>query len=394
MIRRNLLAQIGIAFLVAVLLGLFFPDFTFVVEPLGELFLRLIKFIIVPLILSTLIVGVGNAGDVTKLGRMGGKTLAFYLLTTLVASIIGLVFAYLIKPGVGFNLNNVSTEAVEPNEPQSFIQTLLNIVPTNPIDALANTSVLQIIFFALFIGIGIILVGEKGKPVYNFFDSLSQIMFKITGIVMAISPLGVLGLVAPVVASHGSEVLLPLLKVLLAMIIACLVHVVIVYSLIIKFTKKISLKRFFKGIIPAGTVAFSTCSSSGTLPITMNNSINNHGVSKTTASFVLPLGATINMDGAAIYQGIAVVFVAQIYDVNLSFAQLLIVVLTATLASIGSAGIPGAGLVVLSMVLSSVNLPLEGIALVAGIDRILDMFRTSVNVIGDASAAIVVDEKK
>lgn len=215
-------------------------------------------------------------------------------------------------------------------------------------------------------------------------------MYKITGIIMWVAPLGVLGLVAPVVGQYGLSVLLPLLKVILAVAIACAVHAIVVYSFAVKKFAKISPIQFFKGIAPAAAVAFSTCSSSGTLPVTLKNTQENLGVSRKISSFVLPLGATINMDRTAIYQGIAVVFIAQFFGLELSFLQLVTVVLTTVLASIGAAGVPGAGVIMLAMVLSAANMPLEGIALVAGIDRILEMFRTSVNVMGDASAAVVV----
>ncbi|QZT35231.1 dicarboxylate/amino acid:cation symporter [Caldalkalibacillus thermarum TA2.A1] len=250
---------------------------------------------------------------------------------------------------------------------------------------------LQIIFFAIFLGLGITLVGERAKPVHHFFDGLAEIMYRITGIVMLLAPIGVFGLVAPVVGQHGLSVLLPLLKVIVAVGLACLLHVLITYSILVKTLGKMSPLKFLKGIAPAGIVAFSTTSSAGTLPVTIKNTRENLGVSHSTSSFVLPLGATINMDGTAIYQGVAVIFIAQFFGLELTFTQLLTIVLTTTFASIGTAGVPGAGLIMLTMVLNAVNMPIEGIALIAGIDRILDMFRTSVNVVGDASAAVVVD---
>src|SRR5699024_831806 len=254
-----------------------------------------------------------------------------------------------------------------------------------------NADMLQIIFFAIFIGVGIILVGEQATPVNNFFDGLAEIMYKITGIIMVLVPLGIFGLLAPIVGEYGLSVLMPLIKLIIAMLIACAVHMAIVYSTAVKTFGKLSPVHFFKGIFPAAAVAFSTASSAGTLPVTIKNTRDNLGVSNETSSFVLPLGATINMDGTAIYQGIAVIFIAQYFVTQLTFGQILTVALIATLASIGTAGVPGAGLIMLTMVLAAVNLPLEGIALIAGIDRILDMMRTSVNIIGDASASVVVD---
>jgi len=388
-LKGNLLAQIFIAFSIAILLGVIFGPAIEVLKPLGDLFLRLIKFIIAPLILSSLVVGVASTGNPKNLGRIGLKTISYYLTTSAIAVMIGLAFAYLISPGKGLNID-LPTASPEMNETGGVIATLLNIIPDNPFAALATGNILQIIFFAIFIGIAITLVGKPAKPVYQFFEGFAEIMYKLTGIIMWVAPIGILGLVAPVVGQYGLAVLMPLLKLILAVAIACIVHAVIVYSMAVKKFAKMSPLQFFKGIAPAATVAFSTCSSAGTLPVTLKNTQENLGVPKKISSFVLPLGATINMDGTAIYQGVAVVFIAQFYGLDLSFLQLLTVVLTAVLASIGAAGVPGAGVIMLAMVLTSVNMPLEGIALVAGIDRILDMFRTSVNVIGDASAAVVV----
>ncbi|WOV83296.1 dicarboxylate/amino acid:cation symporter [Sporosarcina jeotgali] len=391
-LRFNLVTQIFTAFVLAIILGSIFGSKIDFLQPLGDLFLRLIKFVIAPLILSTLVVGVASMSDPKQLGRIGVKTIAYYLSTTAVAIIIGLAVAFLINPGTGVNITadegSIPEAAVA--EPQSPIDTFLNIVPTNPFEALASGNILQIIFFALFIGIAITMIGEKAAPVLTFFEGFAEIMYKITGIIMRVAPFGILGLMAPVVGEYGLSVLLPLLKVVIAVYIACIVHALIVYSIAVKTIGKLSPITFFKGIFPAALVAFSTASSAGTLPVTIKNTTENLGVPKRIASFVLPLGATINMDGTAIYQGVAVVFIAQFFDLQLTFLQLLTVVLTTVLASIGTAGVPGAGMIMLAMVLNSVNMPLEGIALIAGIDRVLDMMRTSVNIVGDASAAVIV----
>lgn len=381
--------QIIIAFILAIITGIIFKENAKYVQPLGDLFLRLIKFIIVPLILSTIIVGVTSAGDVKKLGRLGGKTITYYLVTSFIAVSIGIIAGYVFSPGTGTDVT--TEETVEAAETEGVVQTFLNIIPENPIESLVNADMLQIIFFAIFIGVGIILVGEKATPVNNFFDGLAEIMYKITGIIMVLVPLGIFGLLAPIVGEYGLSVLMPLIKLIIAMLIACAVHMAIVYSTAVKTFGKMSPVHFFKGIFPAAAVAFSTASSAGTLPVTIKNTRDNLGVSNETSSFVLPLGATINMDGTAIYQGIAVIFIAQYFGTQLTFGQILTVALIATLASIGTAGVPGAGLIMLTMVLAAVNLPIEGIALIAGIDRILDMMRTSVNIIGDASASVVVD---
>lgn len=390
LLRINLLTQILIAFVIAIILGMIFGESIEVIKPLGDLFLRLIKFIIAPLILTTLIVGVASTGDPKSLGRVGGKTVAYYLITTAIAIIIGLAFAFVISPGKGLSIDVEATEAVEVNETEGVVQTFLNIIPENPFESLTNGNILQIIFFAIFVGLAITFIGKKAEPVYRFFESFSEIMMKITGIVMRFAPIGILGLVAPIVGQYGAQVLLPLLKIILAVAIACIVHALVVYSVSVKTFAKMNPLTFFKGIGPAAMVAFSTASSAATLPMTIKNTQENLGVSNKVSSFVLPLGATVNMDGTAIYQGIAVVFIAQFYGLELSFMQLVMVVLTTVLASIGTAGVPGAGMIMLAMVLSAIGLPLEGIALIAGVDRVLDMFRTTVNIVGDASCAVVV----
>lgn len=392
--RVNLLTQILIAFVIAIILGLIFGESISVIAPLGDLFLRLIKFIIVPLILSSLVVGVASTGDPKELGKIGGKTIGYYLVTTAIAIVIGLGFAFIISPGKGVDIDVSATEEVEVNETEGVVETLLNIIPENPFEAFAEANILQIIFFAIFIGLAITLVGKKADPVLHFFDGFAEIMYRITGIVMMVAPIGVLGLIAPIVGEYGASVLLPLLKVIVAVGVACILHAFIVYALAVKTFANMNPITFFKGIAPAAVVAFSTASSAGTLPITIRNTQENLGVSNKVSSFVLPLGATINMDGTAIYQGVAVVFIAQFYGMDLTLIQLGTVVLTTVLASIGTAGVPGAGMIMLAMVLSSIGMPLEGVALIAGIDRILDMFRTTVNIVGDASAAVFVDGKQ
>lgn len=388
--KIGLLSQILIAFVIAIIVGAIVGPSIEVVRPLGDLFLRMIKFIIVPLVLASLVVGVAGTGDIKKIGRMGGITFFYYILTTAFAVTIGLILANIFSPGKGLSIN-ASTDKVEVSEAPGVIDTLLNIIPTNPIASLVNGDMLQIIFFAIFLGLAITILGDKAKTVYNFFNELAEIMYKITSIVMKLAPIGVFGLIAPTVGEYGVSVLLPLLKVIVVVYLGCILHAVITYSTSVKLFANMNPLKFFKGIAPASLVAFSTTSSSGTLPITIKNSEENLGVSRKVSSFVLPLGATINMDGTALYQGVCVLFIAQFFGYDLSFAQQLTIVLTATLASIGTAGVPGAGLIMLTMVVTSVGLPVEGIALIAGIDRILDMIRTSVNVTGDASAAVVVN---
>ncbi|MEC5423362.1 dicarboxylate/amino acid:cation symporter [Virgibacillus sp. C22-A2] len=389
--KGNLLKQMLIAFILAIIVGLLLGPQAEYVQPLGDLFIRLIKFIMIPLIFSTLVVGVASTGNINVLGKLGGKTILYFLCTTLFAVTIGIVIALIISPGTGVSMN-VGETTVDPNETEGILATLLAIIPTNPIGSLVEGNILQIIFFAIFVGIGITIVGEKAVQVKQFFDGFAEVMYAITNLVIKVAPIGIFGLIAPVVGTNGASVLLPLIKVLIAMALACLIHVIITYSLAVSKLGKMNPIEFFKGISPAALVAFSTSSSSGTLPVTIKNVEENLKVPKRVSSFVLPLGATINMDGTAIYHGVAVLFIAQVYGFDLTIIQYLTVVFTAVLASIGSAGVPGAGMIILTMVLASVNLPLEGIALIAGIDRILDMFRTSTNVIGDASAAVILSK--
>ncbi len=352
----------------------------------------MIKMVIVPLVLASLIVGASSLGDVRKLGRIGGKTVSFYLLTTAVAVIIGILMSVLFNPGSGLQLP--ANAAYKGKAAPPLMDVLVNMVPANAMQALLNADMLQIIVFALFIGIGITMVGQRAKPVELFFDGLAEVTYKIVGIIMAFAPIGVFALIMPVVAANGPKVLIPLAKVIAAVYVGCIIHLALTYSTILKVLAGFSPVRFFKGILPAQMIAFSTCSSAATLPVTMKNTQENLGVSKEVSSFVLPLGATINMDGTAIYQGVAALFVAQIYGVDLTLSQMLIIVLTGTLASIGAAGVPGAGLIMLTLTLQSVGLPLEGIALIAGIDRVLDMARTTLNVTGDAVATVFIQNSE
>lgn len=373
-----------------ILVGLFVPKeiATTYFQPIGTLFLRLIKMVIVPLVLASLVVGASSVGNVRKLGRIGGKTIGYYLITTAIAVTIGIVLGIVLEPGAGLELP--VDAKYEGKQAPALSAVLLDVVPDNPIAALVNANMLQIIFFAIFVGIAITLVGKAAEPVKNFFDGFAEVMYKITGIVMEFAPFGVFGLIVPVVASYGLDVIAPLIMIIIAVYLGCILQMIIVYSPVVKILGGMSPLTFFKGFLPAQVVAFTTCSSSGTLPVSLKCVEDNLGVHKEVSSFVMPLGATVNMDGTAIYQGVCALFVAQIYGLDLTAAQMLTIVLVGTLASIGAAGVPGAGLIMLTLTLTAVNLPLEGVALVAGIDRILDMARTTLNVTGDASAAVVV----
>jgi len=390
--KLGLASRILVGLLIGVGVGLILQPFPQVartyIKPFGDLFLNLIRMIIVPLVLASLVVGTASVENIRKLGRIGVKTIAYYLLTTALAVVIGLIMGNLMQPGSGLTL---PTDAkVTAAKPPSLVDVLLNMVPTNPIRAMVDANMLQIIVFSIFVGIAITLVGERAKVLFNFFDGLAEMSYKIVRIIMWYAPIGVFALIVPTVATHGAKVLLPLLTLIIALYIGLAIHAGVFYSLLVKTMGKMNPGEFFKKVSPAMLVAFTTCSSSATLPVTMDVTEKELNVPKSISSFMLPLGATINMDGTALYQGICALFVAQIFGISLSFSQQLTIVLTATLASIGTAGVPGAGLIMLTMVLTSVGLPIEGIALIAGVDRILDMGRTCLNVTGDMVGALVI----
>lgn len=396
--KLSLIAKIGVGFIIGLILGFIIgptaPNSPFIADiviPLlqlvGNIFLALLKMLIVPLVFSSLIMGASSIGDPKVLGRIGVKTVAFYLGTTVVAIAIGLVLGNIIQPGVGMAIEGAKAAA---KEPETVFNVILNIFPGNPLKALVEGVMLQVIVFALFLGVAATLIGEKGRAFLEFNSSLAEVMFKVTAIVMKTAPYGIFALIAVTAAKYGPAVLAPFAKVIFAVYLGCFLQVVIVYSGLITGIVHKSPLWFLRGVREAMLAAFVTRTSAGVLPISMNNVQNNLGVSEDVSAFVLPLGATINMDGTAIYEGICALFVAQAFGIDLSFGAQLGILMTATLASIGTAGVPGAGLIMLSMVLVSAGLPIEGMALVAGIDAVLDMARTCVNVTGDMCVSTVI----
>ncbi|WP_022706061.1 dicarboxylate/amino acid:cation symporter [Paracoccus zeaxanthinifaciens] len=358
------------------------------IKPIGTIFVNAIKMLIVPLIFVSLVVGMTSMHDMSKMGRIGLKTVALYLMTTAVAITIGLVLGAVIQPGAGIDMS--AAAAMEAKDAPSLIDTIVGLVPTNPVSASAEGNVLQIIVFAILFGIAINMAGEKGRIVRDFFDSLSEVIYKLTSIIIGFAPYGVFALMVWVAGTYGLELLLPLGAVIFAVYLGCVIHALVVYGGMIRLGGGLNPVRFFQGVLEPQMVAFTSTSSSGTLPVSMTAVQRNLGASKGVSSFVLPLGATINMDGTALYQGVCALFVAQAFNVDLAMGDYVTIVLTATLASIGTAGVPGAGLIMLSLVLTSVGLPLEGVAIIAGIDRILDMARTALNVTGDAAVTVLV----
>ncbi|MDY6038614.1 MAG: dicarboxylate/amino acid:cation symporter [Eubacterium sp.] len=364
------------------------------VKPFGTIFLNLIKFIVVPIVLTSIISGVISMKDIRKVGSIGWKTIAYYMTTTAFAVTIGLLGSNVFK-GM-YQVLSTSNLKYEAAEPTKITDTIVNIFPSNFINPMANAAMLQVIVIALLFGFGIILAGEKGKPFGGFIESASEVCMKVMEMIINLSPIGVFCLIVPVVAENGPQILGSLALVIAAAYICYIIHALVVYSASVKIMAGLSPVEFFKGVAPAMAMAFSSASSVGALPLNIECT-EKMGARRDIASFVLPLGATINMDGTAIYQGVTAIFIARCFGIDLTIAQMLTIVLTATLASIGTAGVPGSGMIMLAMVLQSVGLPVEGIALVAGVDRIFDMGRTTVNITGDAACTMIVsrlEEKK
>jgi len=385
--------QILIALVLAIIFGIFFKDEVVYVSWMGDVFLKALKMVIIPLILSSIISGVASMGSAENLGRLGLKTVLYYVMTSTFAIVTGLVLVNIVKPGVGADLGFVS--AVEGlNEAQESIgETLKNIIPENIFQAFVQNRILSVIFFAILFGFFITQVKPRYKnTMKDFFDAVFEVMMKITMFIIKFTPLGIFGIVAKVVAEQEDLVNLMVRMGLYmgVVIVALAIHAGITLPLIVKFIGKANPRKHFRAVTTPLLTAFSTSSSSATLPLTMTAVENKSGVSNKITSFTLPLGATINMDGTALYECVAAMFIAQAYGIEMSFLQQVIIVITALLASIGAAGIPMAGLVMITIVLTAVGLPLEGVGLILSVDRILDMFRTSVNVWSDSCGAVVI----
>lgn len=415
---RKLHWQIIIGMVLGLIWGLFssvvgLNEFTSgYIRPFGDIFITLLQLIAVPLVIASLVVGVSSLNDMTKLSRMGGKTIGIYMVTTSLAIIIGLTVVNVMQPGkalpedtrTGLMATYTETvedrgEAAEAVADRTIMDFFVDIVPSNFFSAASeNANMLQIVFVALLLGIGIVKIPlQKGQVLINVFESLNDVIIKIVDLIMKTAPYGVFALMAVVIVDLAGDDLgqaLNLLSALgwytIAVVVGLILHVLIIYSSLFKIFSKMKLRDFFKAIQPAILVGFSTSSSVATLPVTMERVEKNLGVEEEVSSFVLPVGATINMDGTSLYQAIAAVFIAQALGMDLTIAQQLTIVLTATFASIGAAGVPGAGIIMLVIVLQAIQVPIEGIALILGVDRILDMVRTAVNVTGDAAVSVAV----
>lgn len=357
---------------------------------LGNGFIRLMQMLVIPLVFCSLVCGAMAIGDTKTLGKVGVKTLIFYLVTTAVAICLALGVASLISPGVGMNVTLEDTTVVTETASVNFAETLLNIIPKNIFTSLAEGEMLPVIVFALFVGIILAMLGNKVSTVSNFFSQFNDIMMEMTMIVMKVAPVGVFCLIAKTFAGIGFDAFVPMLKYMGSVILALALQCFVIYQLLLFLFTRLNPLKFIKKFFPVMAFAFSTSTSNATIPLSIDTLYKKIGVSKQISSFTIPLGATINMDGTSIMQGVAVVFIAQAYGIPLTPAAIATVIVTATIASIGTAGVPSVGLVTLSMVLSSVGLPTEGIALIMGIDRILDMLRTAVNITGDAVCTTVV----
>lgn len=360
------------------------------IKPFGTIYVNLLKFMVVPVVLFSIIDGVISLGDIKKVGSIGWKTMVYYLLTTAVAVVLGLAVALIFKNG-GLFPQLETTDLVYEAKSSNIMDVIVDIFPSNWLSPLVNANMLQTIVIALFFGAAILMTGDKGGKVGDLFNAIYAVVMQIMMIVINITPIGVFCLMVNVVAVNGAKIIGALGMAILAAYIGYLIHVVVVYGLSVKVFAKLSPLAFFKGMAPAMITAFTTTSSAATLPLTIECS-KKLGADDEVASFVLPLGCTINMDGTAIYMGITSVFIAFCYGVDLTMAQMATIVITATLASIGTAGVSGAGMIMLAMVLQSVGLPVEGIALIAGVDKLFDMGRTCLNVTGDGTCALAVSK--
>jgi Na+/H+-dicarboxylate symporter len=371
-------------------------------KPVGKVFITLLKMMIVPLVLSSIYMSVIKLGSPEKLGNLGIKAIIYYTATTALAAFIGLIMVNLFQPGSGLEIESMEKSAIsekiqsriDKGSQNTLFQTILNVfidaIPSNPFAAMAEMKILQIIVFAILMGIAALFLSDRAGPLNQFMGSLEEVCMKLVHIIMKIAPLGIFCLAAVVLAESGTTAITALGKYMITVLAGLLVHFIIL-GVVGTIRHKISPIGLIKGVGPAVLTAFSTSSSAATLPITMANVEDNLDISNETSQFVLPLGATINMDGTALYESVAVIFIGQAYGLDLSFATQMIIFLTASLAAVGAAAIPGAGLVTMSIVLTAVGFPLDGIGLILAVDRILDMFRTSVNVFGDCVGCVVVE---
>ena len=401
--KIKLHTKIFIGLILGVVVGLVFGEKALIIEPVGTIFLRLITMIVVPLVLVSLMLGTASLGDIRKLGRIGIKTVVYFTITTMIAISIGLVLANIVKSGTGLNEEvkaelyksyeskaQVSIQSME--EKPSLKDILINVVPTNPVKALIEGNMLQVIFLGLLFGLILTLIKKsKSEMLIKFLDGVNDAIIQVVHIAMKLAPYGVLALIAAVIGQYGVNILVTLLKYSLVVVGGLVIYTFSVNSLSLSLLGRMNPLLFFKAVKEAMIIAFSTSSSNAALPVSLE-CVEHIGVSREYSSFVIPLGATINMDGTALYQGVAAVFIANIYGIPLGITDQITIVFMATLASVGAAGVPAAGIITLAMVLTQIGIPLEGIALILGVDRFLDMCRTTTNIIGDMACSVVIKQ--
>ncbi len=385
--------KILIGLVAGVIFGLILGREIEIIRLCGQAFIDLLKMLVGLIVFTSLVTGICHINDPKKLGRIGFRTLAVYAITTLVAIAIGLVVVYAFKPGIGLNLSVAQTSGSVLAE-TNLMDFIFNNIPSNPFASFAQGKVLQIIVFAAFFAFAITLSGEKGKPILKVIESISEVMYSLTHFIMKLAPYGVFALIASTVGSIGLEVLLPLVKFLACTYLACILQIVVIFSLALRFIAKVKVIPFFKGMKDAVVLAFTTSSSSATLPVSLECARDHLGISADISGFVLSLGSTVNMNGAAIGQAISAIFIAQAYGIEVTWVKIAILFMTALVSAIGAAGIPGTGLIMLSVVLTAMGLPVEGIVLVAGVDRIREMMSAVVNILGDAVTAVYVAKKE
>lgn len=401
-LKFSLATQILIGLVLGIIVGAIFYENTTAqtyLQPLGDIFLNLIKMIVVPIIISSIIVAIAGVGDIKAVGKLGGKSLLYFVCVTMVAIVVGLVSANIFQPGKGVNMENLEQTDIssyvgsaEAKEDQSIIDMIVHIVPANPFEAFVTTDMLAIIFFSVLFGLGVAAVGDKAKPVYNFFDGVAQIMFYITNLIMKFAPIGVFGLIGVTISKFGLESLIPLGKLVITVYGTMIFFVIIILGLIAKAVGY-SIFRLFKVLKAELILAFSTASSEAVLPRIMDK-MEQEGCPKHIATFVIPTGYSFNLDGSTLYQALAALFIAQMYNIDLSIMEQVTLMLVLMITSKGIAGVPGVSFVVLLATLGTVGIPVEGLAFIAGIDRILDMGRTVVNVLGNALASVVISKSE
>lgn len=389
-IKLRLWQKVMIGMVLGILFGVFFKPYALYLEPVGTIFMNMIKMVVVPLILFSILNGITNISDAGTFGRLGKRAFFLYMLTTMFAVATGLTFANVFEPGLGLNID-LHTQVKIQEHGQSLKHLFVNIIPSNPIKAMADGNTLQVVVFAFFTGFSLILIGDKGREVKNFISSCTHLIFKMIHLVIQLTPYGVFAIMSWVVAQYGIEIMIHLSKFIAVVLGALFVQYIFLGVILLTFAR-INPLYFYKKMATTQALALATSSSKATLATAISELRNKVGVSKESASFILPLGAAINMDGTAIYLGICSVFFAQIFGIPLDFYHYTILILTATIGSIGAAGFPGGSMVMMGMVLSSVGIPLEGIGIIMGIDRLLEMVRTMINITGDCAVTVVVDK--